>query len=383
MTRFLPVIWAGLWRKPARTIFTFLSIMIAFILFAIMAGVDAGFAHVLEISRADRLFTDPRFGTLMPLSYAERIARVPGVTVVAPRHGMVGFFQDPKNGLGLIATFPDRFYAARPELSISKPDLERLTSTRTGAAVGVFTAKRFGWKVGDKIPLQTNIPVQNGSRTWTFDIIALVEDVDRPGLEPRFIMNYDYLDEARADGKGLTDRFILRIDDPHRAAQIGRAIDALFANSPAPTRTQSELTSRESGVQAIGDFNFFTKAITGAVLFMLLVITGNTMMQSVRERVPEFGVLKTLGYTDSGVAMLVLVESILLCVSAAVPALVLTKLVVPILLARYQQLPQIVEVPWAVLLTGFAVATFVACLAALLPVITVQRLKIVQALARA
>jgi putative ABC transport system permease protein len=381
MTKFLPLIWAGLWRKPARTIFTFASITVAFILFGLMSGIDAGFAHLLEVSRADRLFTDPRFGAPMPLAYAERIARLPGVTVVAPRQGMVGFYQEPRNGLGVIATDPDSFYAARTELSMTKDQIETLKHTRTGAAVGVATAKKYGWRVGDKIPLQTNTDTRNGGRVWIFDIVALVEDVDRPGQEGRFVVNYTYLDEERAAGKGMTDRFILRIDDPNRATQISRDIDALFANSSAPTRTQSELTQRESGVQSIGDINFFTDAVVGAVLFMLLVLTGNTMMQSVRERVPEFAVLKTLGYSDEGVLTLVLSEAVLLCVFAALAGLMIAKLIIPLLKGYFPDFPQLIEMPWAAVLTGFGTAILVACAAALIPAVSVRQLKIVDALA--
>jgi putative ABC transport system permease protein len=380
MTKYLPLIWAGLWRKPARTVFTFCSIIVAFILFGVLSGIDAGLAHLLEVSRADRLFTDPRFGAPLPISYGERIAAVQGVIVVAPRWGMSGYYQDPKNGVGVIAT-DERFYAARTELSIKKEELETLRRTRTGAAVGVFTAKKYGWKVGDKVPLQLNTATRSGSRVWTFDIVAIVEDVDRPGQEGRFIANYDYVDEERVSDKGMTDRFIVRIDDPNRATQVSRAIDALFTNSTSPTRTQSERSSRESGVQAIGDINFFTKSVVGAVLFMLLVLTGNTMTQSVRERIPEFAVLKTLGYSDGGVLLLVLAESIVLCAFAALMGLAIAKVVIPIVQNYFPDVPKLIELTWVAILTGFGVALLVAFISGLPPALRAGRLNIVNALA--
>jgi putative ABC transport system permease protein len=380
MTKYLPLIWAGLWRKPARTIFTFASIAVAFILFGILSGVDAGFAHLLEVSRSDRLFTDPRFGAPMPISYAERIARVPGVTVVAPRWGLGAYYQDPKNPVGVIGS-DERFYAARPELSITKEQLETLRRTRTGAAVGIFLAKKYGWKIGDKVPLQSNVARQDGSRVWTFDIVAIVEDVDEPGQEGRFVANYEYLDEERGGGKGTTDRFIVRIMDTNRATQISREIDKLFANSVSPTRTQSEKSQRESGVQTLGDINFFTDAVVGAVLFMLLVLTGNTMMQSVRERVPEFAVLKTLGFSDRGVVTLVLAESVVLCAFAALAGLVIAKIVIPVVKASFPGVPQLIDMPWAAILTGFGVAVLVAFVSGLIPALRAKRLNIVDALA--
>jgi len=377
--KYLPLVWAGLWRKPVRTTFTLLSIMVAFILFGILSGIDSGFASVLERSRMDRLFTDPRFGTPMPISYAEQIAKVPGVTVVAPRWGLGGYYQEPVNGMAVIGT-DARFFAARSEMTVTKEQVDALLRTRTGAIVGVATANRYGWKVGDRIPMQTNVPKQDGSRVWTFDVLAIMEDGDNPGREPRIVVNYAYLDEERVGGKGTADRFILRIDAPERATQISRAIDSLFANSGAPTRTISERSSRESGIDWIGDINFFTDAVLGAVAFMLLFLTGNTMMQSVRERTPEFAVLKTLGFSDARIVLLVLAESLLLCGLAALAGLAVAKIVIPLV---KDDIPgaDIVQMPWIALFTGLAMAALVAFASTLVPALRVKRLSIVDALA--
>jgi len=204
--KFLPLVWAGLWRKPARTVFTLLSITVAFILFGILAGIDAGFATLLERSRMDRLFTDPRFGAPLPMSYVEQIAKIPGVTVVAPRWGLGGYFQEQTNNMAVIGT-DERFFAARPEMSVTKEQMDMLRRTRTGAIVGVATAKKYGWKVGDRFPMQTGVPRQDGSRVWTFDVIAIMENEDQPGQEPRTIVNYAYLDEERVALKALRGDF--------------------------------------------------------------------------------------------------------------------------------------------------------------------------------
>jgi putative ABC transport system permease protein len=377
--KYLPLIWAGLWRKPVRTIFTLLSIMVAFVLFGILSGIDAGFADVLARSRLDRLFTDPRFGTLMPMSYGTEIAKVPGVTVVAPRMALRGYYQEPANGMGVLAT-DERFFAARTEMNTTKEQIAAWLRTRTGAIVGVATAKRFGWKVGDRFSMQANIPRQDGSRVWTFDIVALMEDVESLGNEPRVTVNYAYLDEERAVDRGMTDRFILRIDDPSRATQISRSIDALFANSSAPTRTFSERSSREAGVNWIGDVKFFTNAVLAAVAFMLLFLTGNTMMQSVRERTPELAVLKTLGFSDARVVLLILAEAALLCALAALAGLAMAKVAIPLV---RDDIPggSIVQMPWVAVLTGLALALLVAFVSALIPAMRAKRLSIVDALA--
>jgi putative ABC transport system permease protein len=379
--KFLPLLWAGLWRKPTRTTLTLLSIVVAFILFGILSGIDAGFAQALEASRLDRLFTDPRFGAPMNISYADQIARVPGVAVVAPRRGLGGYYQEPKEGMGVLG-IDERFFSLRPEITITKAQLATLRKTRTGAVVGVYLQNKYGWKVGDKIPLQTETPQVNGNKTWTFDIVGIVDDTNYPGQAGWFLANYAYLDEASASGKGTIDRFLVRIKDPDRAAQIGRQIDRLFANSAAPTRTSSEKSRSQAGLQFIGDVNIFTHAIVGAVFFMLLFVTGNTMLQSIRERVPEFAVLKTSGFTDNAVLWLVIAESVLLCLMAAAVGLVLARGAIPLTRPAIEDYVTLLQTSWADVLRGFGLALVVALISSLYPAWQVRRLSIVTALSR-
>jgi len=379
--KYLPLVWTGLWRKRARTIFTLLSITVAFILFGIVSGIDAGFAHTLEVSRVDRLFTDSRFGAPMPVSYADQIARVPGVSLVAPRSGLVGYFQDPQNSMFVLCA-DRRFFALRPEIAISTPQLQMLQRTRTGAAVSVELAGKFGWKLGDKVPIQTSTVQADGSRVWVFDIVAIVDDLNYPGAGGWFIGNYSYLDEARVSSKGTITRFLVRIKDPGHSAQIGRDIDKLFANSAAPTRTNSERSQAQSGLQFIGDVNFLTDAVLGAVFFMLLFLTGNTMMQSIRERIPEFAVLKAIGFRDRTVLLLVIAESVLLCLLAATAGLLASKLVIPIMPQALSGSLLLLQMPWMAMLRGFGLGLIVALLSGLAPAWRVRQLHVVEALVR-
>jgi putative ABC transport system permease protein len=378
--KFLPLILAGLWRKPTRTIFTFLSIVVAFILFGILSAIDGGLAHQVEVARLDRLLVDTKFGAQMPLAYLDRIAQIPGVTVVAPRQILVGYYQDPKTPFGIIMT-DRRFWSVRPELNATKEQIDTLLKTRTGALITVFSAKRFGWKVGQRVPIISNTVNKEGSHTWTFDIVGIIDDTDRPGKARYFISNYDYMDQDRVTGKGTVDRILVRIKDPNRATQVSRAIDRLFANSAAPTRTVSEKSERQTGSRAIGDIGFFTRAVVTAVLFMLLFLTGNTMMQSVRERVPEFGVLKTLGYSDGGVLGLVLAEAVILCLLAAGAGLAFAKLGIPRISDISPDTGQLLLMPWSALLTGLGFALFVAIVSALVPALRAKRLSIIDSLA--
>ena len=373
--KYLPLVWNGLWRRPARTIFTLLSIAVAYILFGILSGIDAGFAHTLAVSRMDRLFTDSRFGAPMPLSYAEQIASVPGVAVVAPRSGLFGYFQDPKNSVYVLCA-DRRFFSLRPEITISTLQLETLLQTRTGAAVSAEQARKYGWKVGDKVPIQTQTAQADGNQVWTFDIVAIVDDLNYPGGGGWFIANYSYLDEGRVTEKGTITRFLVRIRDPERGGQIGHQIDKLFANSSVATRTSSERSGAQSGLQFFGDVNFLTSAVLGAVFFMLLFLSGNTMLQSVRERVPEFAVLKALGFSDRSVLSLVVAESVLLCLLAAALGLLVSKLIIPIARGPLSDFLLLLQMPWTALLRGLGLALIVALLSSLLPALRVKQLKV-------
>ena len=379
--KYLPLVWNGLWRRPARTIFTLLSIAVGYILFGILSGIDAGFAHTLEVSRMDRLFTDSRFGTPMPSSYADQIASVPGVIVVAPRSGLYGYYQDPKNFIYVLCA-DQRFFSLRPEITITTQQLQTLLQTRTGAVIGVELARKYGWKVGDKVPIQTRTAQADGSQVWTFDVLAIVDDLNYPGAGGWFIANYSYLDEGRVAEKGTITRFLVRIRDPARGGQIGRQIDKLFANSTVATRTGSERSGAQSGVQFFGDVNFLTSAVLGAVFFMLLFLSGNTMLQSVRERIPEFAVLRALGFSDNKVLSLVVAESVLLCLLAAAAGLLVSKLIIPLARGPLSEFLLLLQIPWTAMLRGFGVALIVALLSSLLPAWRVKHLSVVDALVK-
>ena len=379
--KYFPLVLAGLWRKPARTVFTALSIIVAFILFGILSGIDAGFAHALESARLDRMFVGTKFGGTLPYAYSEKIASLPGVLVVAPQAGLGGYYKDRKNEAGVSMT-DARYFTARPELDATPQQIAALTADKTGILVGIKTALRYGWKIGDKVTINSTTPQQSGSRAWTFDMLGTVENTDIPGEATVIISNYKYLDDARTTNKGTVGFFFVRVKDPARAAAIGTAIDNMFANSPAPTRTVQEKANAQSGLASLGDVSVLTHAIVGAVLFMLLFLTGNTMMQSVRERIPEFGVLKTLGFSDIGVLALVLSESILLCALAGGTGLAIVKFGFPALKkVAPNGVSSLLLLPWSAVATGFCCALLVAFVSGFFPALRVKRLNVVDALA--
>jgi putative ABC transport system permease protein len=250
--------------------------------------------------------------------------------------------------------------------------------TRTGALVSDTLAKQYGWKAGDRVPIGTSIWTnKEGSSTWYFDIVGTF-DVSAYGMGfPSFYFNYSYYEESAAFGAGSVHFYLASIEDPLQGTQISRAIDGLFENSMAETRTDTESGFAQRSLEQIGDINFIVNAIVGAVLFTLLFLTANTMMQSVRERISELAVLKTLGYSDGKVLALVLVEAFLLCVFAALIGIGLAAAVFPMLRAIMGDLPMPSIVVWM----GVGIAILLALASGLPPAVRAQRLNIVDALA--
>jgi putative ABC transport system permease protein len=378
--RYFPLVWAALRRRPVRSALTFASILVAFVLFGILAAVSSGFSHVVEMARLDRLYTAPRFGTPLPYAIVAKIARVPGVALATPASNMGGYFREPKNVIGVTWAQP-AFFAAHPELTISKSQLQAFAKTRTGAVVSVTLARDNGWKVGDIVPITSSTLSTTGSGIWSFQILAVVEDTDFDDF--RFMVgNYDYFDKARAANQGTINNVIAHIGDPNRAAAISGAIDDLFANSSAPTRTIPEKVALQSGLQALGDVNVLTRAVIGAVLFMLLFLTGNTMMQSVRERVPEFAMMKMLGFSDGGIIALVFTESLILCALAGLAGLLVVKFGLGAIVSKLPPgVGTLLLVNWRGLVIGFGFALAMALISAAVPALRVRRLNVVDALA--
>lgn len=377
--KYFRLVWAGLWRKKARTILTMLSIIVAFLLFGLLQGINQGFNDVVENLDVDRLYISPKSAMDgLPISYQARIKNIPGVEHVSHWTFFGGFFREAKNAVPAFATDVPELFAIFNEIKIKPEYLEAMQRIRTGALVSDTLAAQYGWKVGDRIPLGTSIWTnKEGSNTWFFDIVGTF-DVSAYGMGfPSFYINYDYYDEAKAFGQGTVHFYLASIDDPMRATQIGKAIDAQFENSMGETRTDTQSGFAQRSLEQIGDINFIVNAIVGAVLFTLLFLTANTMMQSVRERTPELAVLKTLGYSDGKVLVLVLTEAFLLCTFAALLGLGAAAAIFPQLRDIMGDLPMPLIVVWM----GIGLALLLALVSGLLPAVRAQRLNIVDALA--
>jgi len=256
-----------------------------------------------------------------------------------------------------------------------------MQATRPGALIGRRLANKYGWKVGDKIPVNTTIWTNNdGSNAWAFDIVGIFDPTpqfERSPLGAAFWINYDYWDEARKFDNHRIHQYIIQIDDPKDAASISAQIDKLSENSPEETRTQTENAALQSQLKQLADINFIANSIVGAVMFTLLFLTANTMMQSVRERIPELAVLKTLGFTGGTVSTFVLIESLMLCLFAAAVGLILSagamRIVGSVLGPSH--------LSSVVVAAGLVIAVVLAFISGLPPALRAQRLNIVDALA--
>jgi putative ABC transport system permease protein len=383
--RYLPLLWAGLFRKKTRTVLTLLSIVVAFALFGLLQAVQVAFESGADAADAKRLLTTARYSIIepLPISYGRRIEQVPGVVGVASADWFGAKYQNESNAFPVFAVDPTRYLDMYPEFTIDRAQREAFARTRTGAVAGQRLADRFGWKVGQKLPISSEIhPKTDGSMNWEFDLVGIL-DADDPavrGNTDMVLINVAYFDEARQIGRGKTGWYIVRVADSTQARAISASIDTLFTNSPDETKTQPEKEFAIGFAKQIGDIGALVTRILIAVFFTILILTGNTMAQSIRERIPELAILKTLGFSDGKVTALVIAEAILLLVLGGGIGMGAAVAAMPALNGstggRFPPLFVAADT-W---LLAAAVAALVALCIGLPPALRANRLKIVDAL---
>ncbi len=384
--KYLVLIWAGLWRKKARTILTFASIVTAFFLFGALQGINLGIdSLVSQFLDTSRLRVSNRVNPngLMPLAHGARIAALPGVSNVTPLAVLVGTYQIPKNVVAALAVDVESWCKIYPELIVAPEQRAAMSRTRNGALVGVAMAERYGWRIGDRIPIQSfNVGKTDGTRSWEFTIVGIYDLDGARSFSTNLFINYDYVNEARAAGKNTAMQFIVRLKDPNRYAVAAPAIDEMFANSADQTRTLNEKEFIQSMMSQVGDISYFVNGIVGAVLFALFFLTANTMMQSVRERIPEIGVLKTLGFSNASLLTLVLAESLVLTLIAAAVGIGAATIAFPLLMQSLGPGTGLegLRVPLVVFAWGLLLSLMLAVASGFPPAWRAQRLKIVDAL---
>ncbi len=382
--KYVFLVWSGMWRKRTRAALILLQVILAFTLFGVLQGLDTGIKQAIAKTHADRMYVMSRvsggggYGDSLPSALRSQIERVPGVVAVTSATGLGGIYQNPNQQVAVNAYDAASVARIFPELAIQPGALEALARTRTGAIVGERLIERYGWKVGQRIPIQSPLARRDGSNTWTFDIVGTFAEPEDPDQANYLIANYAYLNEAREANRDTVNDFEVQINDPKPSASIGFAIDTLFANSPHETRTMTEANLLSNQVQRIGDIGFLTHAVTAAAFFALLFATGTLMMQTVRERTPELAVLKTVGFADRRVMSLILAEALTSCLLGASIGLAIAALLLP----RARLLTGLRNLPGIVLAAGLACAVVLALLSGAIPAWRGMRLPVATALSR-
>ena len=381
--KFLSLVLSNLARKKLRALLTILSIGVAFVLFAFLGAVKQALVGGVALAGKDRIVVRHRVSIIqnIPIAYEERIRRVPGVAEIVHFSWFNGIYQDPKNFFPSYPTDPAACLSIYPEILLSPEVKQAWLSNRTGAIVGRATADRFGWKVGQRIPLNSPIWPRADNAVWEFDIVGIYDA--KKGFDTSgFYFHYDYFDEARRWGKGAIGWYVVRVNDATKTAEIAKAIDAEFANSSAETKAEPEGVFMQSFAQQVGDIGTILLGILGAVFFTILLVAGNTMAQGVRERTAELGVLKALGFGDGLVLGVVLAESMTIAAIGGIGGLLLgAAAVTGMAPAMAAMLPNF-YLPSANLIVGAILTLVLGFAAGILPAMQAGRLRIAEALRR-
>jgi putative ABC transport system permease protein len=312
--KFLPLVWRNLMRRKIRTIITLMTIIVAFVLFGALMAIRAAFSMGIDVAGADRLMMIHKVSIIQPLpaSYGDRIRATEGVKQVTHANWFGGYFQEPSNFVQSMAVEPESWLAMYPEFEVPDEQKKVWLKDRTGAIIGSDLAKKWGWKVGDRVPLLAPIYQRAHEGAWEFTIDGIYHSEKQGVDKTQFFFHYDYLNEAMRKLPGQGDAigwYVFRVNDPSTSDQLAKRIDAMFANSPTETKTATEKAFISDWAKQVGDIGSIMIAITAVVMFFILFVAGNAMAQSIRERINELGVLKTLGFTDGRILGLVLLES--------------------------------------------------------------------------
>lgn len=384
--KFFRLVWKNAWRKKIRTSLTILSVFVAFLLFALLSAIGFAFRGGVDVADAERLIVINKISLInpLPMSYLNRIAATDGVESVTHASWFGGYYQEPRNQFGQFPVDPQSYFDMYPEFDMPAEQLEAFKSNRTGAVVGQELATTYGWKIGDRIPIQATIWTKaDGGRVWEFELDGIFSTDDPRGSTALMLFQYDYFDETRAFGKGTAGWYILRVSKGANPVEVANAIDLQFANSANETDTSTEAAFAQSFMKQFGNIALIVSLILGAVFFTLLLVSGNTMSQSVRERIAELAVLKTIGFHDRMVLGIVLSESILIMLMGGLLGLALGWLVVQGLARQMAAfLPGIFLSPGAIA-AAVAIMIGAGILAGIFPAMKAMRLSIIDALARA
>ena len=378
--KFLGLIRANLFRKKIRFILTIGSFAVALFLFGVLAVVRMAFSGGVDIAGADRLVVINRTSIIqpLPLAYSDKIRRIPGVKEITYANWFGGVYQDERNFFPQFAMDVDNWRKVYPEFNIPEEQWQNFVKDRQGAIAGAATAKRFGWKVGDRIPIKGTFL----GGVWEFNLDGIYHGTRQADDETQFWFQWKrYEEQVPAQYKGHVGWYTVKVEHPDDALRVSKAIDSEFANSPFETHTDTEKAFAAGWVKQFGNIQFLIMAIGGVVFFTLLLVTGNTMAIAVRERTGELAVLKAVGYSDRFVLFFVLFESLLIAVIGGALGLGLAKLFTLGGDPTRGLLPFFV-LPGKAILAGLGITLVVGAASGVIPAVGAMRLRVVDALRR-
>ena len=384
--KYWTVISAGLQRKIWRTGLTIASLTVAFMLFGMLRSVAVAFTGDVDFSGDDRLivmsklsFTDP-----LPLSYRERIRSIEGVEHIAHREWFGGTYIDRSNFFPKWPVPAEDWFEVYPQFTLTEQEKRDFINTRTGIVVGKSLAEKYNWKVGQKIPIIGDIWVKEDlSNLWVFDLVGIFtesEDSGAYGGEDQAFINHSYFEEARAYGKGTVGNYVVKVKNKEDNERIAKEIDKMFVNSINETKTSTEAAFSKMFAEQVGDIGFIMNSILAATFFTMLLVTGNTMSQAVRERTSEFAVFKTIGYSDKIILSLVLCESVVICTTGMLLGILLSYIVFFGLSSDLSAFVGDITFQYSVILWALVASILMAIMTGLPPAIGAMRLKVVDAL---
>jgi len=378
-------VFKNLTRKKVRTSLTILSIMIAFLLFGLLRTLGQAFDGGARIAGEDRLVTINKVTLILPLpySYLNKVKALDGVDKVTMANWFGGYYQDKRNQFPTFPVDAEEYFDIYKDSLILPPEqMQAWKADRIGAVVGKGLAKKFNWKIGDRIPLIGMFPQKNGGTNWEFVIEGIFSEKTAGNRDNAMFFHYDYFDKARQFGEGSIGWMVIKVKNPKDSARVAAAVDALFANSAAETKTDSEKEFAKSFAKQFGDIGLITTLILSAVFFTMLLVAGNSMAQSFRERIPEFAILKTLGFSDISVMLMVLSEAVLICCIGGFLGLSLAKLVLVANADKIAGTLPGLDMSWPIVVAGIAWVLLLGVITGAVPALQGLRLNIIAALRR-
>jgi len=385
MFRWLPLVRANLTRRKLRFTFTFISIVLAFLMFGMLDALRTSLSGAINLAGADRLMALSKVNITvsLPRSHYEKVKAVPGVRAVAPFNWFGGVYKDSKAQVQVQVTDPDAITAVFPELKLKPEEFAAWKRDRQGIIVGPVLANLYGWKVGQRIPIRSDIwRKADGSDTWDFNIVAIY-DASGTGVDKASaFFQYDYFNESLQYGKDQVGWMVIRVANPAESDALAARIDSMFENSPNETKTSTERAMIKQFLEQMGSIGKILVSVTTAVFFTMLLVTANTMAQSVSERTNEIGVLKTLGFGGSSILVLVLLESLFLTITGGLLGLLLAWLLAGGVGDAIKDYFPIFQVNGGTFLVGLLLMLAFGVITGLWPALTAMRLKIVDALRR-